>query len=297
MEQDTLHRFLIENTQIRGEWVHLDKAWGEILSNTVYPAALQNVLGEAAAAVCLLSATIKFEGSLILQINGSGPVSMLVMQATSEGEIRGMANWESEENDLSESDFPDLFGEGQIVISVITDKDNERYQGITNLEGKTLSDCLQTYFEHSEQLQTKVHLAADHSSAAGLLLQSLPDQKYDQTNILDDDGWDRSVALSDTVKAEELLTLDIKTLLHRLFHEENLRLFEPKDIRYQCSCSQQKIEEMIQSIGKSEANKIIVEHTKIEINCDFCNTQYSLDAIDVERVFDSQISDGNSSLH
>ncbi|MFK8068914.1 MAG: Hsp33 family molecular chaperone HslO [Gammaproteobacteria bacterium] len=297
MEKDTLHRFLIENTQVRGEWVHLDKTWEEIQGDTVYPAALQKVLGEAAAAVCLLSATIKFEGSLILQINSSGPVSMLVMQATSEGEIRGMANWERDGNDLAESDFRGLFTDGQLVISVITDKENDRYQGIVSLEGETLADCLQTYFEQSEQLETRLHLAADQKSAAGLLLQSLPEQKYDQTIIQDDDSWDRSVALSDTVTKEELLTIDIKTLLHRLFHEENLRLFEPKDIRFQCSCSQEKIEEMIRSIGKEEANKIIDENTQIEINCDFCNTQYSLDAIDVERVFDDQIRKGNTSLH
>lgn len=298
MEKDTLHRFLIENTQVRGEWIHLDQAWQDILNCSSYPAPLRRVLGEAAAAVCLLSATIKFEGSLILQINGSGPVTMLVMQATSEGEIRGMAQWDKDHaEDLSSTDLEDLFGEGQIVISIVTDKENERYQGIVGLEGESLSECLQTYFEQSEQLDTRIHLAADDESAAGLLIQSLPDQQYDKTGIVVDDSWDRAVILTNTIQNDELLSLDARELLHRLFNEDDLRLFEPQTINYQCTCSQQKIEDMIRSIGKEEASSIIEEQKAIEINCDFCNTHYSLDAIDVQRVFDDQISEGNSSLH
>ena len=294
MEKDTLHRFLIENTQVRGEWIHLDESWQEILNCSDYPAPLRQVLGEAAAAVCLMSATIKFEGSLILQISGSGPVSRLVMQATSEGEIRGLAQWDGE---LSTTNLQELFGEGQIVISILTDRESDRYQGIVGLEGETLSDCLQTYFEQSEQLNTRIHLAADHESAAGLLIQSLPDQEYDKTDLVIDDSWDRAVILTDTLKDEELLTLDANTLLYRLFNEDDLRLFDPQKISYQCSCSQKKIEKMIHSLGKKEASEIILDQTLIEINCDFCNTKYSLDAIDVERVFDKQITDGNSSLH
>ena len=294
MEKDTLHRFLIENTQVRGEWIHLDESWQEILNCSDYPAQLRQVLGEAAAAVCLMSATIKFEGSLILQISGNGPVSRLVMQATSEGEIRGLAQWDGE---LSTHNLQELFGEGQIVISILTDRESDRYQGIVGLEGETLSDCLQTYFEQSEQLNTRVHLAANHESAAGLLIQSLPDQEYDKTDVIIDDSWDRAVILTDTLKDEELLTLDTNTLLYHLFNEDDLRLFDPQKISYQCSCSQKKIEDMIHSLGKEEASEIILDQTLIEINCDFCNTKYSLDAIDVERVFDSQIADGNSSLH
>ena len=241
-----------------------------------------------------MSATIKFEGSLILQISGSGPVSRLVMQATSEGEIRGLAQWDGE---LSTTNLPELFGEGQIVISVLTNRESDRYQGIVGLEGQTLSDCLQTYFEQSEQLNTRIHLTADHESAAGLLIQSLPDQQYDKTDVIADDSWDHAVILTDTLKDEELLTIDATTLLYRLFNEDDLRLFDQKKIFYQCSCSQKKIENMIHSLGKEEANEIILEQTLIEINCDFCNTKYSLDAIDVERVFDSKIAGGNSSLH
>ncbi len=294
MERDTLHRFLIENTQVRGEWVHLDESWQEILNCSDYPPPLRRVLGEAAAAVCLMSATIKFKGSLILQISGSGPVSRLVMQATSEGEIRGLAQWDGE---LSTTSLPELFGEGQIVISILTNRESDRYQGIVDLGGETLADCLQTYFEQSEQLNTRIHLAADHESAAGLLIQSLPNQQYDKTETTDDDSWNHAVILTDTLKDEELLSLDANILLHRLFNEDDLRLFDPQTIHYKCSCSQEKIENMIRSLGKEEACEIIQEQTLIEINCDFCNTKYSLDAIDVERVFDSQITDGNSSLH
>ncbi len=295
MDRDTLHRFLIENTDVRGVWVHLDSAWQKVLECREYPAPLREILGQAAAAVCLMSATIKFEGSLILQISGTGPVTLLVMQATSDGRIRGMAQWTGEP---ASEKLVDVFGEGRIVISILTEEDSDRYQGIVRLEGEDLAHCLQNYFEQSEQIPTRIHLAADHEMASGLLIQSLPspDQqaRYD---TIDDDSWNHAVCLTDTIKKEELLKLDVETLLHRLFHDEDVRLSEPKRIHYECTCSQDRIEDMIRSLGKEEALSILEDEELIKINCDFCNTKYTLDAIDVERVFDRQISEGNQSLH
>jgi molecular chaperone Hsp33 len=303
MDKDTLRPFIIENTDIRGEWVHLDESWQELLGASKYPAAVRQVLGEAAAAVCLLAATIKFDGSLILQINGTGPVNMLVIQATSDGHIRGLAQIDEQaEGQQLESRIPDLFGQGQIVISIVTDKENERYQGIIVLQGDTLAHCLDDYFKQSEQIPTRVYLTSDDNSAAGLLIQQLPGKETADQPILSEpddersESWAKASSLTNTLTSEELLTLDINTLLHRLFHEDDLRLFDGSKISYQCSCSREKIENTIRSLGKAEVTEIIDEQEKIEIHCDFCNTLYSLDVIDIEGIFNQQISQGPRSL-
>lgn len=303
MDRDTLRPFIIENTDIRGEWVHLDESWQELLGSSKYPAAVRQILGEAAAAVCLLAATIKFDGSLILQINGTGPINMLVVQATSDGHIRGLAQIDEQaEAQQSGSRIPDLFGQGQIVISIVTEKDNERYQGIIVLQGDTLAQCLDDYFKQSEQIPTRIYLTSDDSSAAGLLIQQLPGKDTSDEPLISDpkddnsDSWAKASNLTNTLTSVELLTLDINTLLHRLFHEDDLRLFDGSNISYQCSCSREKIESTIRSLGKAEVIEIIDEQEKIEIHCDFCNTLYSLDAIDIEGIFNQQISHGPRSL-
>lgn len=309
IENDTLHRFLLENTQVRGEWIHLEQAWQQIRACRDYPSAVENVLGEATAAICLLAATLKYEGSLILQINSIGPIEMLVVQATSDGEIRGLAKFDQtafdETGSLMQNLSPklsELFGDGQIVISLVNDEAspvNDRYQGIVSLEGETLSECLQTYFQQSEQLQTRLYLASNPTTAAGLLLQRLPNSTQTSDDYVDNDieDWHHATALTDTISSEELLTLDKGQLLHRLFHEDDVRLFDGKPICFQCTCSTLKIENAIRSLGRTEADDIIKEQGSIEIRCEFCNKQYALDAIDIERLFDDNIRPPNASIH
>ena len=286
MQTDTLHRFLIESANVRGEWVHLDDTWQSLLDCADYPAPIKKVLGEALAATLLLSATLKYQGSLSLQINGTGAVSLLLIQATSEGTVRGLARWikEPEGDDLAT-----LFADANLVITIEPNDGNKRYQGIVALQKESLAASLAEYFQQSEQLDTRLWLAAGEDSVAGLLLQRLPNRDA-QDEAENKEGWQRSIQLSDTVKDDELLNLDTKTLLHRLFHEEDVRLFEPNTLSFQCSCSRDKVEAMVVSLGQKETDALLHEQGEIAINCEFCNRRYQLDAIDVQHLFSESIS-------
>lgn len=291
---DKLHRFLIDDANVRGEWVQLDSAWQALTDCADYPAPVRQMLGEAFAAVALLSATIKYNGTLIIQVNGGAPLNMLVVQASSEGKMRGMARW-SDSIDVSEMEptVPAMFGSGATLVITVEPNEGkgERYQSIVALEGETLADCLTAYFEQSEQLKTRLELAVGETSVAGLMVQRLPGEAADE------DGWNRTSMLAETLKSEELLTLDVETLLHRLFHEENLRLYDGEALGFECGCSQQKVDDMLISLGREEADATLKEQGTIEVTCDFCNTRYVVDQIDLERIFTETVLTGNDSIH
>lgn len=304
---DTLHRFQLENLNIRGEWLSLTQSWQEIQKTTEYPPAIKQVLGEALVAISLLADSLKFDGSLVLQIHGTSPVSMLVVQATSDGSIRGLANWQGEV--ALNASFSELFQaddknkQGTMAISVEPNSNQgERYQSLVSLEGESLAECFKQYFAQSEQLNTRLWLAVDDHTASGLMLQSLPADEAYNLDLSEADGWDHASILADTMKDEELLTLSAQDLLHRLYHEEDLRLYDAKQLRFECSCSQEKIEHAIRSIGEEEAQSIIAEQERITVDCDFCNTKYVLDNVDVTRLFsDADINitenNGTGSVH
>lgn len=289
MTKDALYRFMLENADTRGEWVHLDDSWQEVLKRGDYPASIRDMLGEALAAIMLLSATIKHKGSLILQIRGDGPVHLLVVQATPEGHLRGLARWTTEPEDTN---LEAVFGSGHIAITLEATTDNERYQGIIELQGDKLSDALEHYFQRSEQLSTRLWLTSSQDSCAGMLLQRLPAREHN------DEDWTRVNMLLDTLTADELLNVEPADLIYRLFHEESPRLFEPAFLRFQCSCSREKIDNTIKSLGKTEADSILAEQGSIEVNCEFCNAQYRLDSVDVAQLFaGAELSPSNSNIH
>lgn len=289
MARDIARRFMLENADVRGEWVHLDDSWQEILKRENYPKRIRTVLGEALAAAVLLSATVKHQGSLILQIRGDGPVHLLVVQATPDGQVRGLARWSSEPEDNS---LQAVFGKGQMVITLEAATDHERYQGIIALDGEKLQDALQHYFMQSEQLATRLWLGCDGTSSAGMLIQRLPGEERDE------EAWNRVGMLLNTLTQEELLDTEPETLIYRLFHEEAPHLFDSRPVRFQCICSQAKIENTIRSLGEKEAGAIVEEQGKIEINCEFCNSQYLLDRVDVASLFAAQqITPTNATLH
>ena len=289
MAKDVARRFMLENADTRGEWVHLDEAWQEMLKRADYPASVRKVLGEALAASVLLSATIKHKGSMILQIRGDGPVHLLVIQATPEGHVRGLAKWSAEPKGDS---LQATFGKANIVITLEAENDNERYQGIIALEGDNLSEALEKYFMQSEQLPTRLWLHCDANTSAGILLQRLPASEQS------DEDWERVGMLLDTLTAEELADIEPEELIFRLFHEETPRLFDARNLKFQCSCSQEKIENAVKGMGEAEARAIVNEQGKIEVNCQFCNTLYTLDDIDVTRLFaGAQAGPGSSTIH
>ncbi|MGB1011233.1 MAG: Hsp33 family molecular chaperone HslO [Thiolinea sp.] len=289
MAKDVARRFMLENADTRGEWVHLDDAWQEMLKRADYPAIIRKVLGEALAASVLLSATIKHKGSMIMQIRGDGPVHLLVIQATPDGQVRGLANWSTEPQ---ESSLSAVFGKANIVITLEAENDNERYQGIIELKGDKLSDALENYFLQSEQLPTRLWLYSDEQTSAGILLQRLPASEQS------DEDWARVGMLLDTLTADELAGVEPEELIFRLFHEETPRLFDARELKFQCSCSQEKIESTVKGLGEAEARSIIAEQGKIEVNCQFCNSRYVMDDIDVTRLFAGvQAGPTSSTLH
>nr|WP_296748098.1 Hsp33 family molecular chaperone HslO [Thioalkalivibrio sp.] len=281
-ERDTLHRFLLERTPVRGEWVHLDDAWRALLERHPYPPVVRDRLGEAYAAVALIAATLKFDGSLILQITGSGPLHMLVVQATGSRALRGLARYRGE---VPNGDLTEIFGpDARLVLTLDPGAGRERYQGVVALEGQSLAAALDTYFERSEQLPTRLWLASGPSSAAGLLLQGVPGADGAPTPP-DAEDWIRATLLGDTVSAGELLALPAEQLLRRLFQEERVRLLEGHAMRFACNCSRDKVEAMLKGLGADEVRATLAQEGEVLVTCEFCNASYRLDAIDAESLF------------
>jgi len=275
-DRDSLHRFVFEHTNVRGELVHLDATWQAILERHAYPEPVRELLGQAMAAAALLSATIKISGSLTLQLQGSGPVNLLVVQAGANRTLRGLAHWEG---DLASGDFRRLVGDARIALTIDPGEGGDRYQGIVAAEGASLAASLEDYFARSEQLATRLWLAADGQRAAGMLLQQLPGSTEDA------DAWNRDVHLGETVTDAELLGLPTRELLRRLYHEEDVRLFEPEPVSFRCSCSRERIESVLRGLGYDEVQDILQEQGSIKVNCEFCNQAYEFDAVDAERLF------------
>src|SRR5690554_6686691 len=221
---DHLYRFIFEHENVRGEIAHLDDAYQAVLARGDYPPVLQRLLGQAMAAAALLASTIKFRGSLIMQVQGDGPLTLLVAQATSRGGLRALARWEGELDE--QADVGELCRNGRLVITI--DPDNgERYQGVMPLERGTLAGAIDFYFLTSEQLPTRVWLTADGTRAAGMLVQRLPGESGDK------DAWNRAEKLAETITDDELLQLSAPEIIHRLYHEEDIRLFDPSPFHFQ----------------------------------------------------------------
>lgn len=275
-DKDSLHRFLFERTNVRGELVHLDASWQAALERKDYPEPVRDLLGQALAAAALLSATIKIDGSLTLQLQGAGPVTLLVVQATAQRSLRGLAHWEGE---VQPGTFAELVGEGRLAITLDPGEIGDRYQGIVDLQNDSLAHCLEDYFKHSEQLATRLWLTSNGESAAGMLLQELPAETEDH------DAWARDVHLGETIKEEELLELPAREILHRLYHEEDVRLFEAEPVSFRCSCSRERIETVLRGLGHQEVLSIIEEQGAVCVDCEFCNQRYEFDPVDVEGLF------------
>ena len=285
---DQLHRFLVESADVRGEIVYLDEAWREMSAGAEYPDRVAEALGQAATAVALMSASIKFEGKLTLQVRGGGPVEMLVVQGTSAGALRGLARCQG---DPAGGDLGSLFGGGQMSIIIDQGPDRDQYQGIVALTGDSMAAALENYFEVSEQLPRRLILHVSAERCVGLLLQRLPGHTDDG------DGWNRVCLLADTLKTDELVELDHESLLRRLFHEERVRLLDETPMRFECSCSKQRTLAMIESLGADEARDIIAEQGRIEVICEFCGSAYRFDAIDAEQLFNASTVPGSDLRH
>jgi len=276
---DSQQRFLLDKTNVRGIIARLDNSWRTMLEGRDYPEPVQDLLGQAATAMCLLSATLKSDSTLTLQIQHGHPVNLLVMQVDAQQHFRGMAEWQEEPTSAKLSD---LCKGGQLAIT-IESQSGERYQSIVDLHHDSLAEALHNYFEQSEQLPTDLWLANNTEHAAGLLLQALPvdEQGFDH----DPDAWNRALHLASTVTETELLDLSTEELLHRLYHEEDIRLFESSPVAFRCSCSRERVANSLLSLGEDELQDIIEERGEISIDCGFCQHRYVFDAVDYKQLF------------
>lgn len=282
-EQDRLRRFIFEDLGVRGEWVRLEDSLRQAKQfQTLVNERVDEQLGQALAAVVLLSAMVKFQGSMILQVQGNGDLKTLVAQATNERKIRGLVRSVA---GVAVANLREMMGEGHLVLTIESEI-AEPYQGIVSLEKDTLADILQVYFRQSEQLATRFWLFANQTHAAGLMIQELPDRKsYKQ-------DWERIEMLASTVTAKEMLSLDSEEMLYRLFNEENVRLYEPEPVEFHCNCSRQKISGTLLALGRDELEEIFKEREDIEVDCQFCGARYHFDKVDVENILLTQSTEG-----
>jgi len=274
--EDGVCRFLFEHSQVRGEAVSLVDTVADAISRKDYPPSLAELIGEALAAVALLADTIKIDGSLILQLQGDGMVDTLVAQATDKGELRGLAHWNDRFNE--NAGFNELLGNGRLVMT-IDGEDDQRYQGVVEINGNNLAECIEAYFMQSEQLATRLWLGCDGKRAGGLLLQQMP-----ESSTLADD-WHHLVTLASTLTMQELVGLPSSEIIHRLFHEEELRVFDPSSVTFHCSCSRRKIENVLLQLGKTEVDTIVAQDGEVKVDCEFCNLSYQFDAVDISALF------------
>jgi molecular chaperone Hsp33 len=284
---DLLYRFTFEHFGVRGEIVALGASWRVLVERHDYAPAVRDYLGQAMAAATMLSGTIKFKGSLILQLQGDGPLRTLVAQATDRRTIRGMAL--APAADVPAGRLASAFGDGRLMLTAESPK-GERYQGIVALQGDSLAEVLETYFAQSEQLATRLWLVAGGQAAAGLFLQRLPGEH------VDDEDWRRVCLLADTLEADELLRQPPREILRRLYHEEDVRLYEPEPVAFRCSCSRERIETALRIMGRGEVESIIEEQGAVDADCEFCNAHYHFDAVDVAGLFAEGVSVATSGL-
>ncbi|MBC9252720.1 molecular chaperone Hsp33 [Pseudomonas alcaligenes] len=280
---DFTQRFLFDDTDVRGELASLGESYQHVLAKHPYPQPVAQLLGEMLAAAALLVGTLKFDGLLILQARSAGPVPLLMIEISSEREVRGIARYHAEQIGAA-AGLAELMPEGTLALTV-DPKQGQRYQGIVALEGDSLADCLSAYFATSEQLPTRFWLHADGQRARGLLLQQLP---ADRLREADERAasWEHLLTLANTLSAEELLGLDNETVLHRLYHQESVRLFDAAPLQFRCSCSRERSSRALVSLGQADAEALLAEHGgQVVIDCQFCNQRYAFDAADVTQLF------------
>jgi molecular chaperone Hsp33 len=280
-DQDSLARFLLRDAGVRGVRVHLDATWQQIHERDAYPIAAAELLGEAAAAAALFTGHAKVGGRLSVQLRGEGPLRTLFAECTAAGTLRGIA--QVEDDATLPRDLRALGANALLAITIenpgTAGREPTRYQGMVSLDADSLAGAFEDYFRQSEQLPTRLLLAADSQRAAGLMLQKLPGDSGDE------DGWNRAVALFETLSPAELMDWPAATLLQRLFHEEAVELLDVRPLRFACSCSRERVASMLHSLGREEAQAAAAEGIA-HIRCEFCGQQYYFDADQIAAIFE-----------
>ena len=299
-DSDQLRKFLFEHSPVRGYLVRLDGTWRAANEHHGYPPVVRNALGEAMAATALLAGTMKFDGRLTLQVQGEGPLHLLVTQCTDSLAMRGVARFRGE---VPPGTLAAVTGDGRVTVTVESADQDTRYQGVVPLIGAGLADGLQEYFERSEQLPTRLWLAADGEHAAGLLLQKLPTgssasaEDDPRVRAEAEELWNRVCHLAATLTPAELLAVGDQELLHRLFHEEDVRYFDPVPVSFRCACSRERTGSLLRALGRAEVEEIIAQDGEVTVTCEFCNRAWRFDAVDAGGLFAPAAHEGPRLLH
>jgi molecular chaperone Hsp33 len=292
---DQLHRYLFEKHAVRGELVTVSKTYQHILENHDYPAPVRKLLGEMLVAASLLTATLKFDGDITVQLQGDGPLKLAVINGNDQQEMRGVARLQDDAVIAADSNLHQMIGNGVMVIT-ISPTDGERYQGVVGLEGETLAECLEAYFRQSEQLPTRLFIRTGENegklAAAGMLLQVLPAQGNSHA-----DDFDHLATLTHTVKSEELFGLPANEVLHRLYHEEDVTLYEPQDVTFKCTCSRQRCADALLTLAPEEVAEMLEQDGDIKMHCDYCGSDYQFDTMDVAALFAGGNGDNDHQVH
>lgn len=288
---DTLQKFMVENATVSGEFVEISSTWRQVQARTDYPAPVKRLLGEMLSAAALLSANFKFNGVIVMQIHGDGPVRLLVVECDSDLRLRATAKMVAGAVIADDADLQQLVnveGHGRFAIT-LDPKDKmpgqQAYQGIVPLDGGTVATVIENYMHRSEQLDTKLWLAADSDVARGLLLQKLPTEGGINAPTDDLDTWKRLSMLGSTLQIEELLSTNIETLMQRLFWEETIRVFPPRHPQFHCSCTREKVGNMLKMLGREEIDSAMDELGHWAVDCDYCGEHYDFDKVDCAQLF------------
>lgn len=277
-ELDTLQRFMFEHASIRGEIAHLDETYKTILNQRPYPPMVKRLLGEALVSCLLMAGSIKFEGEITLQFHGDKRLPLLLVQCNDQLHLRGVAKYQEDEVDI---DYNAAFLNGKMAITINQNNQTSVYQSVVPISSLSMGENMMHYLAQSEQIASRVWLAVNDDRAAGMLLQLMPDQDTQQRERF----WEYAVQIGQTIKENELLTLDNPTILHRLYHETELRLYTARRVRFQCRCTEEKMKQAVVVLGEADVKQLLQENGVVEVGCDFCNRQYTFDAIDVALLF------------
>jgi molecular chaperone Hsp33 len=288
---DQVRRFLLEQRPVRGHWVHLESAWRELRAHASYPPPVSELLGQAVAAVVLLSATLKFRGTLTFQLQGSGAVNLLVAQCTHDFRLRAVARFDEialaglKSAEAPASLFRELVGaDGRVTVTIEAEELSTRYQGVVPLSGNSLAQSLEAYFATSEQLPTRVVLAADAQHAAGLLVQKLPGKEADAKEE-GTGAWAEAQAALAQVSGRELLHAPMEAVLGQAFAGLDLRVFRGSPVSFECRCSPDRVAGVLKALGAGEIRDVLREQGSVTVTCEFCQRPYRFDSIDIEALF------------
>ncbi len=298
---DRVRRFIFENRPVRGHWAHLGNAWHDLRAHSAYPPAVSGLLGEAVIASVLLASTLKFRGTLTFQLEGNGAVRLLVAQCTHDFRVRAVARSDSaavradRAGFLAGALFRRLVGtDGRITVTVEAEERSMRYQGVVPLAGASLAESLEVYFASSEQLPTRVLLAAHDAVCAGMLVQKLPGAGADEEPEDVAAAWEGAQRGIERLSAAQLLRYRAEELLQQGFADQDVRLFRGSRVRFECRCSEGRVAGLLRALGAEEVRGVLEEQGAVTVTCEFCHRPYRFDAVDVEALFTADPGVGGS---